>query len=79
MIIRTDVISEVVNDSDTDGSSFSEFSDSDTCTMEYILITRNKNFFSIIIHMSVSSLQDYWSLRPIIHTPYVVSIEASVV
>jgi hypothetical protein len=33
-----------VNDSDSDGSSFSELSDSDTCTVEYILITRNKKF-----------------------------------
>jgi hypothetical protein len=34
--------SESVNDSDSDGSSFSEISDSDTCTMEYILTTINK-------------------------------------
>ena len=32
-----------------------------------------KKFFAIIIHMGLlrkSSLRDYWSLRPIIHTPY---------
>jgi hypothetical protein len=36
-----------------------------------------KNFFSIIIHMSVlckSSLQDYWSLHTIIHIPYADSV-----
>ena len=31
MFIRTDKISEIVNDSDSDGGSFSELSDSDTC------------------------------------------------
>jgi hypothetical protein len=35
----TDKISEIVNDSDSDGSSFSELSDSNTCTVEYILIS----------------------------------------
>jgi hypothetical protein len=44
MFIRTDKISEIVNDSDSDGSSFSEISDSDTCTVEYILTTRYKTF-----------------------------------
>jgi hypothetical protein len=39
-------IREIVNDLDSDGSSFSEFSDSDTCTVEYILITRNKKLIS---------------------------------
>ena len=29
--IRTDKISEIVNDSDSDGGSFSELSDRDTC------------------------------------------------
>ena len=36
-----------------------------------------KKFFVIIIHMSVlrrSSLQDYWTLSPIIHTPYAASV-----
>jgi len=39
-----------------------------------------KNFFVIIIHMSMlckSSLWDYWSLRPIIHTPYTASVGMS--
>ena len=39
-----------------------------------------KKFFAIIIHMSVlrkSSLRDYWSLRPIIHTPYAASVGMS--
>jgi len=31
MFIRTDKISEIVNDSDSDGGSFSELSDSDMC------------------------------------------------
>jgi hypothetical protein len=38
-VYRTDKISEIVNDSDSDGSSFSELSDSNTCTVEYILIS----------------------------------------
>jgi hypothetical protein len=42
MFIGTDKISEIVNDSDSDGSSFSEISDSDTCMVEYIPTTRNK-------------------------------------
>jgi hypothetical protein len=42
MFIGTDKISEIVNHSDSDGSCFGEISDSDTCTVEYILITRNK-------------------------------------
>jgi hypothetical protein len=41
-VIGTDKIREIVNDSDPDGSSFSEISDSDTCTVEYILTTINK-------------------------------------
>ena len=39
-----------------------------------------KKFFAIIIHMSLlrkSSLRDYWSLRPIIHTPYASSVGMS--
>jgi len=39
-----------------------------------------KKFFAIIIHMSVlgkSSLRDYWSSRPIIHTPYAASLGMS--
>jgi len=39
-----------------------------------------KKFFAIIIHMSVlrkSSLRDYWSLQPIIHTPYAASVGMS--
>jgi hypothetical protein len=42
MFIGTDKISEIVNDSDSDGSSFSELFDRDMCMVEYILITRNK-------------------------------------
>jgi len=44
------------------------------------VIARNKKFFSIIIHMRVlhkRSLRDYWSLRPIIHTPYGASVGMS--
>jgi hypothetical protein len=44
MFIRTDKISEIVNDSDSDASGFSELSDSDTCMVEYILITITKKF-----------------------------------
>ena len=39
-----------------------------------------KKLFSIIIQMSVlrkSSLRDYWSLHPIIHTPQAASVETS--
>jgi len=39
-----------------------------------------KKLFAIIIHMSMlykSSLWDYWSLRPIIHTPYAASVGMS--
>jgi hypothetical protein len=42
MFIGTDKISEIVNDSDSYDTSFSEISDSDTCTVEYILTTINK-------------------------------------
>jgi hypothetical protein len=44
MFIGTYKISEIVNDSYSDGSSFSELSDSDTCMVEYFLNTRNKKF-----------------------------------
>jgi hypothetical protein len=44
MFIRTDKISEIVNDSDSDGGSFSEISDSDMCMVEYILTKINKKF-----------------------------------
>jgi hypothetical protein len=44
MFIGTDKISEIVNDMDSDGSSFSELSDSNTYMVEYSLITRNKKF-----------------------------------
>jgi hypothetical protein len=43
-VYQNDKISETVNDSDTDGSGFSEISDGDTCRVEYILIIRNKKF-----------------------------------
>jgi hypothetical protein len=43
-VYRNYKISETVNDLDSDGSSFTELSDSDTCTEEYILIIRNKKF-----------------------------------
>ena len=62
-------ISEIVNDSDSYGSIFNEIYDGDICRVEYILITRNKKIFSIIICISVlrkSSLRDHWSLRPVI-------------
>jgi hypothetical protein len=40
-----------------DGSSFSELSDGDTCTVEYILITRNKKFlFDTHIHENVTQI-----------------------
>jgi hypothetical protein len=44
MFIGTGKISEIVNVLDSDGSSFSEISDSDMCTVEYILTTINKKF-----------------------------------
>jgi hypothetical protein len=43
-VYRNDKISQTVNDSDSDGSGFSEISDGDTCRVEYILVTRNKKF-----------------------------------
>jgi hypothetical protein len=42
MFTGTDKISESVNDSNSDGSSSSEISDSDTCMVNYILTTINK-------------------------------------
>jgi hypothetical protein len=39
-----------------------------------------KKFFSVIIHISMlrmSSVQDYWSSRPIIHTPHAASVGKS--
>jgi hypothetical protein len=81
MFTGTDKISESVNDSDSDCSSFTEISDSDTCMLEYILTTINKKkIFSIIIHMNVlhkSSLRYYCSLRGIIHTTHAVSVQMS--
>jgi hypothetical protein len=59
---------------------FSEISYGDTCRVAYILITRNKNIFSKIIHMSMlrkSSLRDYWSLNLVIHASYTVSVRMS--
>jgi hypothetical protein len=57
MFTGTDKISESVNDSDSDGSSFSEISDSDTCTVEYILTTINKKtIFDIHIHESFTQM-----------------------
>jgi hypothetical protein len=57
MFIGTDKISETVNDSDPDGSSFSEISDSDTCMVEYILTTINKKFlFDNHIHQHVTQV-----------------------
>jgi hypothetical protein len=76
-IYRNDKISGTVKDSHSDGSSFSELSDGDMFMVEYILITRNKNLFSIILHLSVlrkSSLRDYWSWCPVIHTPHAGSV-----
>jgi hypothetical protein len=43
-IYWNDKVSEIVNDSDLDGSGFSEISYGNTCRVEYILITRNKKF-----------------------------------
>jgi hypothetical protein len=47
MFIGTDKISEIVNYSDSDGSSFTEISDSDKCMVEYILTTRNKKILFV--------------------------------
>jgi hypothetical protein len=45
MFTGTDKISEIVNDSDSDSSSFSEISDSDTCTVIHSnYSTINKKF-----------------------------------
>jgi len=40
--IRTDKVSEIVNDSDSDGGSFSELSDSDTCKVNLPFISSSK-------------------------------------
>jgi hypothetical protein len=54
MFIGTDKISEIVNDSDSDGISCSELSNSDTCTVEYILIgIKKKNIFNNPTHEGV--------------------------
>jgi hypothetical protein len=75
MFIRNNKISEIVNDLDSDGSSFSELSDSDTCIVEYILITRRKNFvFDNHTHECVTQVM---SLHLVIHTPYAVSVQMS--
>ena len=53
----------------------SVFAQWNTASLEEI-----KKLFSVIIHMSVlrkSSVRDYWSLRPIIHTPYAASVGMS--
>jgi uncharacterized protein YndB with AHSA1/START domain len=42
MFIGTNKIREIVIDSDSDGSSSTEISDSDMCTVEYIRTTINK-------------------------------------
>jgi hypothetical protein len=57
MFTGTDKISESVNDSDSDGSSFSEIFDSDTCTVEYILTTIHKQIiFDIHTHELVTQV-----------------------
>ena len=42
MFIGTDKISEIVNDSDSDGGSFSELSDSDTCKVNLPFISSSE-------------------------------------
>jgi hypothetical protein len=45
-----------------------------------VILQEIKKFFSIVIHMTVlrkSSLRDYWSLRPVIQTPYAASVGMS--
>jgi hypothetical protein len=49
-VYHNDKISEIVNDLDSDGSSFREHSYGDTCTVKYILITRNKFIFNNYTH-----------------------------
>jgi len=41
-VIRTDKISEILNDSDSDGGSFSELSDSDTCKVNSPFSSRSE-------------------------------------
>jgi hypothetical protein len=79
-VYRNDKVSEIVNDSDLRGSGFSEISNGDTCRVEYNPIASNEKLFSLIILMSVlrmSSLRDYWSLCPVIHTTCAVSVQMS--
>jgi hypothetical protein len=56
IVYRNDKISEIVSDSDSDGGSFSEHSDGKTCTVEYILITRNKFIFDHHTHDCVTQV-----------------------
>jgi hypothetical protein len=83
MFIGTHKISETVNVLDSDGSSFSEISDSDMCMVEYILITINKKFhFDNHIHERVTQVISRGLLKflcGIIHTTHAVSVRRCLV
>jgi citrate lyase alpha subunit len=80
MFSATDKISEIVNDLDSDCSSFSEISDSDMCMVEYILTTGSKKrLFDSHTHERVTQNISAGLLEfgVIIHTPYAVSVQMS--
>jgi hypothetical protein len=78
-VYQNDKISETVNDLDSDGSSFSEQSNGDTCTVEYTLITRNKYIFGNYTHDRVTHVNSVGLLEfgSVYSTPYAVSVRMS--
>jgi hypothetical protein len=86
MFIRNDKIIEIVNDSHSNGSNFSDFSD-DTCKVNSPISSSSsrseKQTFSSQNLAEARKrtrrvlLRDYWSLRAIIHIPYAVSVRMS--
>jgi len=46
LFIRTDKVSEILNDSDSDGGSFSELSDSHTCKVNSPISSSSNNISS---------------------------------
>jgi glutamine phosphoribosylpyrophosphate amidotransferase len=76
-VYRNVKISGIVSDSGSDSRSFSDHSDGDTCTMEYILITKNKKFiFDNHTHERVTQVISAGLLEfaTVIHIPHAVSV-----
>jgi hypothetical protein len=87
MFIGNDKISKTVNVSDSDGGNLSELSD-DTCKVNSPFSSSSssrseeqefssQNLAEARKRTSRALLLDYWILRPIIHTPYKVSVQTS--